>query len=189
MRDASALDQGWEDWCFLLRRLASVEPREPESPTEETMAFCPNCGAAADGRYCPKCGTALDAQDPAPGPIQPGSAASLPENTAAALCYVLGFVTGILFLVLAPYSRNKLITVPRLSIHFSECGCVPHYVGSWIRPHLVRLAADFGRESGLLCLVGLHDHPDLSGQEDRAAGYRRLGGAAGLGAMARAAAF
>lgn len=73
------------------------------------MAFCPNCGAEADGRYCPKCGKALDAQDPAPGPVQPGSAAGLPENTAAALCYVLGFVSGIIFLVLAPYSRNKLI--------------------------------------------------------------------------------
>jgi uncharacterized membrane protein len=33
----------------------------------------------------------------------------LPENTAAALCYLLGLVTGIIFLVLEPYSKNKLI--------------------------------------------------------------------------------
>jgi uncharacterized membrane protein len=77
------------------------------------MAFCPNCGAAVDGRYCPKCGTAVDAKvDPAPAPVvntAPVSAAGLPENTAAALCYLLGFVTGIIFLVLEPYNKNKLI--------------------------------------------------------------------------------
>ena len=35
--------------------------------------------------------------------------AGLPENTAAALCYLLGLITGILFLVLEPYNKNKLI--------------------------------------------------------------------------------
>ncbi|HTT62278.1 MAG TPA: hypothetical protein VMG35_10575 [Bryobacteraceae bacterium] len=33
----------------------------------------------------------------------------MPENTAAALCYLLGLVTGIIFLVLEPYNKNKLI--------------------------------------------------------------------------------
>src|ERR1051326_2215582 len=81
--------------------------------TEELMAFCPNCGAAVEGRYCAKCGTAVDAKvDPVPTPVvntAPVSAAGLPENTAAALCYLLGFVTGIIFLVLEPYNKNKLI--------------------------------------------------------------------------------
>ena len=31
------------------------------------------------------------------------------DNVAATLCYVLGFITGIIFLVLAPYNKNKLI--------------------------------------------------------------------------------
>jgi uncharacterized membrane protein len=73
------------------------------------MAFCPSCGAAVEGRYCAKCGTAVDATAPPAVPIQPVSAAGLPENTAAALCYLLGLVTGIIFLVLEPYSKNKLI--------------------------------------------------------------------------------
>src|SRR5690349_20275840 len=63
------------------------------------MANCPSCGAPVEGRYCAKCGTAT----------LPASAAGLPDNTAAALCYVLGLITGIIFLVLEPYSRNKLI--------------------------------------------------------------------------------
>ena len=31
------------------------------------------------------------------------------ENVAGTLCYVLGFITGIIFLVLEPYSKNKTI--------------------------------------------------------------------------------
>ena len=74
------------------------------------MAFCPNCGAPVEGRYCAKCGTAVDAASTAPAtPAPVVSAAGLPVNTAAALCYLLGLITGIIFLVLEPYSKNKLI--------------------------------------------------------------------------------
>lgn len=31
------------------------------------------------------------------------------DNVAGALCYVLGLITGILFLVLAPYNQNKFV--------------------------------------------------------------------------------
>jgi len=73
------------------------------------MAFCPSCGAAVEGRYCAKCGTAVDPAAPPAVSIPPVSAAGLPEATASALCYVLGFVTGIIFLVLEPYNKNKVI--------------------------------------------------------------------------------
>ena len=35
--------------------------------------------------------------------------AGLTDNVASALCYALGLVTGILFLVLAPYNQNRKI--------------------------------------------------------------------------------
>ena len=44
----------------------------------------------------------------APPPAGP-QAGGLTENMAAALCYSLGLVTGIVFLVLAPYNQNRLI--------------------------------------------------------------------------------
>jgi uncharacterized membrane protein len=62
------------------------------------MPFCAQCGSPVTGRFCASCGAA-----------QPGGAAStpLPENTAAALCYALWALTGVLFLVLEPYHRSR----------------------------------------------------------------------------------
>ena len=80
------------------------------------MAFCGSCGAPVEGKFCAKCGTPMGAAVPPPG-AAPGGAAYQPaaaatgmtDNVASALCYVLGLITGILFLVLAPYNQNKTI--------------------------------------------------------------------------------
>jgi uncharacterized membrane protein len=37
------------------------------------------------------------------------AAAGLEENVAGALCYVVGFITGILFLVLEPYNKRPFV--------------------------------------------------------------------------------
>ena len=77
------------------------------------MAFCGSCGAPVEGKFCAKCGTPMDAAVPPPGATPgaaPGAAATgMTDNAASALCYVLGLITGILFLVLAPYNQNKTI--------------------------------------------------------------------------------
>jgi uncharacterized membrane protein len=85
------------------------------------MAFCANCGAEVGGRFCQKCGAPLaaPAAGPTPGPMPPSvnplppgpSAASIgmTDNMAGALCYLFGFITGILFLVLAPYNQDRNI--------------------------------------------------------------------------------
>jgi uncharacterized membrane protein len=84
------------------------------------MAFCPNCGNQVDGRFCAKCGTSVaeaasagaggSVTAPPSVPSTVGVApAGLTDNVASALCYALGLVTGILFLVLAPYNQNRKI--------------------------------------------------------------------------------
>jgi uncharacterized membrane protein len=88
------------------------------------MPFCANCGSDVQGRFCAKCGTPMagpipnPAQPPGPSPyvapsapyVAPAAAqAGLDENLACALCYLLGILTGVLFLVLEPYNKNRNI--------------------------------------------------------------------------------
>jgi uncharacterized membrane protein len=81
------------------------------------MSFCLACGASVDGRFCPKCGSAAGAiADAAPVVAMPAAVpsanAGLTENAAGVLCYLGGLITGILFLVIAPYNQN-----PRIKFH------------------------------------------------------------------------
>ena len=89
------------------------------------MAFCSNCGAQVDGRFCQKCGAPVaGAAPPGAAPMGAGTpggtatpviqpqAAGMSDNAAGAIAYLLGFITGILFLVLAPYNQN-----PRIRFH------------------------------------------------------------------------
>ena len=80
------------------------------------MPFCASCGAQVEGRFCAKCGSTVGAAGAAPQaapsyppPVPPPTAAGMADNAASALCYVLGFITGILFLVLAPYNQNRTV--------------------------------------------------------------------------------
>ncbi len=59
----------------------------------------------------------------------PGAQASgLADNVAGALCYSLGLITGILFLVLEPYSRNRNIRFHAFqSIFFSIASIIIWY--------------------------------------------------------------
>ena len=73
------------------------------------MAFCASCGAPVEGKFCAKCGAPMSAAAPPPSATPGPAAAGMTDNAASALCYVLGLITGILFLVLAPYNQNKTI--------------------------------------------------------------------------------
>jgi|SRR5579872_2193655 len=80
------------------------------------MPFCANCGASVEGRFCAKCGTPMGAAPTsgAPAPAYnppPGApaAAGMDDNVAGALCYLVGFVTGVLFLILEPYSKRPFV--------------------------------------------------------------------------------
>ena len=64
------------------------------------MAFCKACGQdIGTANFCSKCG----ANQTAPAqPVPPAAAAvteGLGENVAGSLCYVLGWITGIIFLL------------------------------------------------------------------------------------------
>ncbi len=64
------------------------------------MAFCSSCGAnIADGAgFCPQCGKGQGAASG--GGASAGAGTGLAENVASGLCYVLGWLTGIIFLLI-----------------------------------------------------------------------------------------
>ena len=75
------------------------------------MAFCSGCGAdvPAGSAFCKQCGrpVAAGSSSPSAPPAQhsnPGNSApataGLAENVAGALCYLLGWVTGLIFLLI-----------------------------------------------------------------------------------------
>jgi uncharacterized membrane protein len=70
------------------------------------MSFCQSCGAAfADGTtFCPKCSVTPQAMA-APAAANSG----LSANTAGALAYLAGIITGILFLVIDPYKGDRFV--------------------------------------------------------------------------------
>ncbi len=100
------------------------------------MAFCANCGSQVEGRFCPKCGAAVNvtggnvgaAATPAPAPVAPATA-GLTDNAASALCYALGLITGILFLVLAPYNQNRNIRFHAFQSIFFHVAAIVVWIG------------------------------------------------------------
>ena len=89
------------------------------------MSFCQTCGTSLpDGSpTCTACGATQGAAGAAPGPIPgaipgpiPGSipaaplpAAGLTPNVAGALAYLVGAITGILFLVIDPFKADRFV--------------------------------------------------------------------------------
>ena len=69
------------------------------------MAFCKSCGQdIGTAAFCPKCGAnqgtaATSATAPAVAPLAP-STEGLAENVAGLLCYSVGWVTGLIFLLI-----------------------------------------------------------------------------------------
>jgi uncharacterized membrane protein len=90
------------------------------------MGFCGNCGTplAEGAAFCGKCGTRLGTAPPPPPPPPPiptanyqppayqapvPASGSLSPNVAGALCYLVGFITGIVFLVLEPHKNDRFV--------------------------------------------------------------------------------
>jgi uncharacterized membrane protein len=95
------------------------------------VAFCKSCGQdIGTAAFCPKCGASQTAvASPAVAPVA-SPTEGLQENVAGLLCYVLGWITGLVFLLIdkRPFVRfhavqsiglNICIVVVYLAVAFS----------------------------------------------------------------------
>src|SRR5277367_1338682 len=106
------------------------------------MAFCGKCGSSVqDGApFCPQCGAPLGVAAPmVPGPV---TGSGLQENVAGLLCYVLGWLTGLIFLLIdkRPFVRFHaaqsivvfgILFVIRLVLTFGFLGSGVYTFGLW----------------------------------------------------------
>lgn len=107
------------------------------------MEFCSNCGTQVEGQFCPKCGKPVaSAPGAAPGaaytatgptytpPTYPVSTQpGLSINAASALCYLFGLITGIVFLVLAPYNEDRRVRFHAFQSIFLNVAVIVIHIG------------------------------------------------------------
>ena len=123
--------------------------------------FCPKCGTEnpEHAKFCTKCGAELvppagGSETPATPPAQ--TSVGLQPNIAGLLCYVAGWITGIVFLVIEKKSQfvrfhawQSIMTFAALNVAYLIFFRIP--VIGWV------INLDYFNSK--LCFV---DHPDYS---------------------------
>jgi uncharacterized membrane protein len=81
------------------------------------VAFCKSCGQdIGTANFCPKCGASQSAAAaPVAAPIA-ASSEGLAENVAGLLCYALGWVTGLIFLLIDKRSWVKFHAAQSIAV-------------------------------------------------------------------------
>ncbi|MDZ7638264.1 MAG: hypothetical protein U5J83_08450 [Bryobacterales bacterium] len=103
-------------------------------------------------------GTMNSGGDPNPGgfpPQQPqgAPAAGLQQNVAAALCYLLGVLSGIIFLVLEPYNKDRLIRFHAFQSIFLWVAVIVLGIGLSIVSVILGLIPMIGWIGGIIVLL------------------------------------
>ena len=88
------------------------------------MAFCSACGAemGTGVAFCPKCGKSGSGEAATPAGTTAAAGTGMQENVAGLLCYVLGWVTGLVFFLIdkRPFVRfhamQSIITFGGLNV-------------------------------------------------------------------------
>ena len=96
------------------------------------MAFCKACGQdAGEASFCPKCGAPQGASQSAAvtPPAADSPTAGMEENVAGLLCYLVGWVTGLIFLLIDKRPFVKFHAAQ--SIAFNIC-IFPFWIALWI---------------------------------------------------------
>lgn len=119
------------------------------------MAFCAKCGTQlAEGvSFCASCGTPVGSAAGSPtAPAVPGTAMS--SNVAGLLCYILGFITGIIFLVIEPYKNDKFVRFHAFQSIFFNVAVIVFWIAYSILASILSLVS-FGVFGLMMAGLGL----------------------------------
>ncbi|MEQ1884557.1 MAG: hypothetical protein ABL967_05800 [Bryobacteraceae bacterium] len=119
---------------------AGVPPIPPQPPQQQASQ---QSSAGAQSSSSQQQGYTAAPQSYLPPPSQ-AQAPGMTDNVAAALCYVLGLVTGILFLVLAPYNQNKNIRFHAFQSIFLHVGSIAVFIALMVCTGILRLIPFLG---------------------------------------------
>jgi uncharacterized membrane protein len=133
------------------------------------MAFCKSCGQEIGAAtFCPKCG-ASQASAVAPVVATPGAPSSegLQENVAGVLCYAVGWVTGIIFLLIdkRPWVKFQAaqsiavfggLTIIRIGLLF-----MGHFAGGFIGFGLFGILGLIGFILWIFLMVKAYKHENV----------------------------
>ena len=129
------------------------------------MAFCAKCGAQlnAGSGFCAACGTSVSAQSAttpsgaaaAPAQSSAGTAsAGMTNNVAACLSYLVGWVTGLIFLLIEPYKNDRVVRFHAFQSIFYDVAAFALWIGIWIVGGILTLVTH-GLFGPLMFLIGL----------------------------------
>jgi len=91
---------------------------------------CPKCNAEVPegAKYCPSCGAAVAATEDKPGEVKKAETSTgLEPNIAALLSYILGWITGIIFVIVE--QKEQICSFSRLAVHY-HLWCADHCSGN-----------------------------------------------------------
>ena len=119
------------------------------------MAFCAKCGTPlAEGvSFCASCGTPVGSA--AGGPAAPaGAGTAMSSNVAGLLTYILGFITGIIFLVIEPYKNDKFVRFHAFQSIFFNVALIVFWIAYMIVASILGFVS-LGILAMVMGLVGL----------------------------------
>jgi uncharacterized membrane protein len=107
------------------------------------MAFCAKCGAQlnAGSGFCGACGAAVSGQSvttttgaaAAPASSPAGAASTgMTNNVAGCLCYLVGWITGLIFLLIEPYKNDKFVRFHAFQSIFLNVAVIAVWIGAMI---------------------------------------------------------
>ena len=121
------------------------------------MAVCAKCGATlTEGvTFCGSCGTpSVAAASGAPAAAPSAAPGAMTSNVAGLLTYVLGFVTGIIFLILEPYNKDKFVRFHAFQSIFFNVAMIVFWIAYTIVSTVLGIVS-FGILGIVMAILGL----------------------------------